>query len=120
MAEISDLQLEAGSGAPSPHRLRLLESHTGWRTPQNQATTSTIGERDPGRTYGTLRRDALDFQGSPLPNYAILDEAQSDSRISSSESAKAARLLRADHRLALSGTPIENHLRRAVEVCSSS
>src|SRR5207248_9419373 len=27
-----------------------------------------------------------------------------------SESAKAVRLLRADHRLALSGTPVENHL----------
>ena len=30
--------------------------------------------------------------------------------LGASESAKAARLLRADHRLALSGTPVENHL----------
>ena len=39
----------------------------------------------------------------------ILDEAQAIKN-ATTESAKAARLLRGDHRLALSGTPIENHL----------
>ena len=42
-------------------------------------------------------------------DYAILDEAQAIKN-ANSESAKAARLLQADHRLALSGTPVENHL----------
>jgi SNF2 family DNA or RNA helicase len=59
-------------------------------------------------TYGTLRRDALQFKGLRF-DYCILDEAQA---IKNAEtlSAKAARLLSADHRLALSGTPVENHL----------
>ena len=39
----------------------------------------------------------------------VLDEAQAIKN-ASSESAKAARLLNATHRLALTGTPIENHL----------
>ena len=42
-------------------------------------------------------------------DYAILDEAQAIKNARTS-SAKAARLLKADHRLALSGTPVENHL----------
>lgn len=59
-------------------------------------------------TYGILRRDAYllkDFQFQ----YAILDEAQAIKN-ASSDSARAARLLRAQNRLALTGTPIENHL----------
>ncbi|MBV6431138.1 MAG: RNA polymerase-associated protein RapA [Bryobacteraceae bacterium] len=59
-------------------------------------------------TYGLLRRDVLDFKDFVF-DYAILDEAQAIKN-SSSESAKAARLLTANHRLTLSGTPIENHL----------
>src|SRR6185369_1058689 len=46
---------------------------------------------------------AVDFE------YVILDEAQAIKN-ASSQVAKASRLLRARHRLALSGTPIENHL----------
>jgi SNF2 family DNA or RNA helicase len=59
-------------------------------------------------TYGTLRRDALGFKDFPF-DYAILDEAQAIKN-ADSESAKAARLLKAGHRLAMSGTPVENHL----------
>jgi len=59
-------------------------------------------------TYGTLRRDVVDFKDVRF-DYAILDEAQAIKN-ADSVSAKAARLLQADHRLALSGTPIENHL----------
>ena len=59
-------------------------------------------------TYGTLRRDAAELTAIEF-DYAILDEAQAIKNAATA-SAKAARLLRARHRLALSGTPIENHL----------
>jgi superfamily II DNA or RNA helicase len=59
-------------------------------------------------TYGTLRRDAFQFKDTVF-DYVILDEAQAVKN-AGTESAKAVRLLRGDHRLALSGTPIENHL----------
>jgi superfamily II DNA or RNA helicase len=59
-------------------------------------------------TYGTLRRDALPFKDQHF-DYCILDEAQAIKN-SGTLSAKAVRLLRADHRLAMSGTPVENHL----------
>ncbi|MGD0389305.1 MAG: DEAD/DEAH box helicase [Tepidisphaeraceae bacterium] len=59
-------------------------------------------------TYGTLRNDVTQWSDVRF-DYAILDEAQSIKN-AASESAKAARLLRADHRLALSGTPVQNHL----------
>ena len=59
-------------------------------------------------TYGTLRRDALQFKDLRF-DYCILDEAQAIKN-AGTLSAKAARLLSADHRLALSGTPVENHL----------
>ena len=59
-------------------------------------------------TYGTLRRDAASLHAIEF-DYAILDEAQAIKNAATA-SAKAARLLRARHRLALSGTPIENHL----------
>ena len=59
-------------------------------------------------TYGTLRRDAAALSSVSF-DYVVLDEAQAIKN-ASSVSAKVARALRADHRLALSGTPIENHL----------
>ncbi len=59
-------------------------------------------------TYGTLRRDAAYLKDVEF-DYVILDEAQAIKN-PASETAKAARLLRARHRLALSGTPVQNHL----------
>ncbi|HEY7322847.1 MAG TPA: SNF2-related protein [Candidatus Binatia bacterium] len=59
-------------------------------------------------TYGTLRRDALQFKDLHF-DYCILDEAQAIKN-AGTLSAKAARLLSANYRLALSGTPVENHL----------
>jgi len=59
-------------------------------------------------TYGALRRDALLLRDVEF-EYAILDEAQAIKNANTA-GAKAARLLRARHRLALSGTPVENHL----------
>ncbi len=59
-------------------------------------------------TYGTLRRDIVNLREMKF-DYAILDEAQAIKN-ASSDSAKAARLLDARHRLALSGTPVQNSL----------
>ncbi len=59
-------------------------------------------------TYGTLRKDIVRL-GEQQWDYAILDEAQAIKN-AASQSAKASRVLQARHRLALSGTPVENHL----------
>jgi superfamily II DNA or RNA helicase len=59
-------------------------------------------------TYGTLRRDILQLQEMAW-DYAILDESQAIKN-PNSQAAKACRLLQAQHRLAMTGTPIENHL----------
>jgi SNF2 family DNA or RNA helicase len=94
-------QAEAQRFAP---KLRIL-NHTGARL----APGSHFEEYDVIlTTYGTLRRDAALLTEVRF-DYAILDEAQAIKNVTTA-SAKAARLLKADHRLALSGTPIENHL----------
>ena len=59
-------------------------------------------------TYGTLRRDVLRLKDEAF-DYVILDEAQAIKNADTT-SAKAVRLLNGRHRLALTGTPIENHL----------
>jgi SNF2 family DNA or RNA helicase len=59
-------------------------------------------------TYGTLRRDAPVLSSVEF-DYVILDEAQAIKN-PATDSAKAARLLRARHRLAMTGTPVENRL----------
>jgi superfamily II DNA or RNA helicase len=59
-------------------------------------------------TYGTLRRDIVELKEIEF-DYVILDEAQAIKN-GQSQSAKATRLLRAQHRLAMTGTPVENHL----------
>ncbi len=85
--------------------LRVLD-HTGV---QRVKTTEHFKDYDVIlTTYGTMRLDAP-FLKDFVFDYAILDEAQAIKN-GSSESAKAARLIRADHRLALSGTPVQNHL----------
>jgi superfamily II DNA or RNA helicase len=59
-------------------------------------------------TYGTLRRDAAELAAIRF-DYAILDEAQAIKNAGSA-SAKSARLIVADHRIAMTGTPIENRI----------
>ena len=59
-------------------------------------------------TYGTVRSDIVELSEMTF-DYAILDEAQAIKN-ADSQAAKAARLVNAKHRLAMSGTPIENHL----------
>jgi SNF2 family DNA or RNA helicase len=83
--------------------LRVLE-HTGVarddaRIPEHDLVLTT---------YGTLVRDAPRLKDAEF-DYVILDEAQAIKNAGTA-SAKAARLLNGRHRLALSGTPVENHL----------
>ncbi len=84
-------------------KLRILD-YTG---PERDATA--IPEHDLVlTTYGTLRRD-IEVLKDIRFDYAVLDEAQTVKN-GGSQGAKAVRLLQAEHRLALSGTPVENHL----------
>ena len=93
---------EASRFAPA---LRVLDQSGAGR----QRDTSHLGEYDLIlTTYGTLRRDAGYFKDF-IFDYVILDEAQTIKN-AGTQAAKAARLLRARNRLALSGTPIENRL----------
>ncbi len=93
---------EAARFAPD---LRVLDqSHA-----QRQKGTDHLADYDLVlTTYGTLTRDAAYLRDFEF-DYVILDEAQAIKN-AATEAAKAARLLRGRHRLALSGTPIENHL----------
>ena len=59
-------------------------------------------------TYGTLRKDIAELRKIRF-DYAILDESQAIKN-AGSQSAKACRLIAAEHRLAMTGTPVENHL----------
>ena len=59
-------------------------------------------------TYGTLCRDIVDIAKQSF-RFVVLDEAQAVKN-PESRTARSVRLLRAEQRLALTGTPIENHL----------
>ncbi|TAK52197.1 MAG: hypothetical protein EPO24_15365, partial [Bacteroidetes bacterium] len=59
-------------------------------------------------SYGVLRRDIELFKELPL-HYLILDESQ-NIKNAASQNAKAVKLLSSRHRLALTGTPVENNL----------
>ena len=67
-------------------------------------------------TYGTLRSDVMRWQDTVF-DYAILDEAQAIKN-ATTESARAARLIRSKHRLALSGTPVENRMSELISIFS--
>jgi superfamily II DNA or RNA helicase len=93
---------EAARFAPG---LRVLEYVGTGRA----AMRETVAEHDIVlTTYGTLRRDAETLSAIPF-DYIVLDESQAIKN-AASVSAKTTRVLNARHRLALSGTPIENHL----------
>jgi hypothetical protein len=99
---IYNWQQEAARFTP---QLRVLD-HSGAN--RERGTDSFAGFDLILTTYGTLRRDAALLRDYQF-HYVVLDEAQAVKN-AASESAKAVRLLKADHRLVMSGTPIENHL----------
>lgn len=59
-------------------------------------------------TYATLRNDIETFKDQAF-YYVVLDESQNIKNLQS-QTSKAVMLLNAEHRLALSGTPVENNL----------
>ncbi len=86
-------------------RLRILD-YTG---PNRHVLRGAFDEYDLIiTTYGTVRSDITELTHFQF-DYAILDEAQAIKN-ADSQSAKAARLIRSQFKLAVSGTPIENHL----------
>jgi SNF2 family DNA or RNA helicase len=84
-------------------QLRVLD-HTGLERNGNDFTAYDLVLT----TYGTPRRDAWRFKDAEF-DYVVLDEAQVVKN-AETESSKAVRLLHGRHRLAVSGTPVENHL----------
>jgi SNF2 family DNA or RNA helicase len=85
--------------------LRVLDHTGGDRRP----VSAHFAEHDLVlTTYGTLRRDAEALAAIRF-DHIVLDEAQAIKN-EASETSRAARRLSADRRLALSGTPVENHL----------
>jgi superfamily II DNA or RNA helicase len=95
-------KVEAGRFSP---RLRVLEH---WGPDRTRDVRSFENLDLILTTYGTLRADAPFLKDFTF-DCVILDEAQSIKNAHSA-TAKAARLLKGEQRLALSGTPIENHL----------
>jgi len=75
---------------------------------RDTAQLETDGFRIILSTYATLRRDIEDFQKINFL-YIILDESQNIKNLTTQTTA-AVLSLKGDHRLALSGTPIENNL----------
>ena len=84
-------------------RLRLLD-HTGAGRDVAAAAEHDVVVT----TYGTLKRDIEELRKVEW-DYVVLDEAQAVKNAATA-TARAVRLLSARHRLAMSGTPIENHL----------
>jgi SNF2 family DNA or RNA helicase len=80
-----------------------------WHGPDRHAMSEQLAEYDVLITsYALMRRDEEFLQKLPF-HYVILDEAQ-HIKNPLSATARAVKRLKSDHRLALTGTPIENRL----------
>ncbi len=93
-------QQEAACFAPA---LRILDYTGGGRHDREMTDYHVVLT-----TYGTLRRDAGRLKELSF-DYVILDEAQAVKN-ARTDAAKSVRLLQGRYKLALSGTPVENHL----------
>ncbi len=96
---------EAAKFAPS---LRVYAHHGGSRAHGDELRERVAGADLVVTTYGTVTRD-VDELGGYSWRRVVLDEAQLVKN-SLSQAAKAVRRLRAEHRIALTGTPMENRL----------
>ncbi len=129
LCKLRNERTEAAAAAAEPHRPLLVVAPRSvvynWVdeaqrfTPDLRVTNYTGTDRAAQRrqfneydlvttSYGLLRRDAAHMREYEFDT-VVLDEAQAIKN-PASQGAKAARLLKARHRLALTGTPVENHL----------
>lgn len=105
MSLVGNWQREAAKFAPG---LRVYAHHGGTRL-HGDALADLVEETDlVVTTYATATRDIDELAGYDW-NRVVLDEAQAVKN-SLSRGAKAVRQLRAGHRVALTGTPMENRL----------
>ncbi|MGI8946394.1 MAG: SNF2-related protein [Ornithinimicrobium sp.] len=105
MSLVGNWQREAQRFAPS---LRV-HSHHGPGRLRGEALTHRLADTDLLlTTYQTATRDVDELEGHDWERL-VLDEAQAVKN-SRSKAAKAVRRLRAEHRVALTGTPVENRL----------
>ena len=88
--------------------LDVLVHHGGDRMKTTDFRKAASGSALVISTYGLLQRD-LEFLSKVPWAGIILDEAQNIKNPETKQS-KAARTLRADYRIALTGTPVENHV----------
>ncbi|MEM7205066.1 MAG: DEAD/DEAH box helicase [Planctomycetota bacterium] len=104
---ITNWSAEAARFAP---RLAVHEHHGPgrWKAWPAKDASAFAGQDLVLTTYDTMHRDVRTLADVPF-DYLVLDEAQAIKN-PSSQRAKAARALDARHRLALTGTPVENHL----------
>ena len=93
---------EAARFAPSLRVLDFTGTQRGEKREQIGANDLVV------TSYGTLRSE-IEKLAQQRFAAVVLDEAQAIKN-AGSKTAKAARLLRAERRIALSGTPVENHL----------
>ena len=101
---IGNWQREVAEFAPG---LRLIIAHRSAGDPA-KPDAPTLGATDlVVTTYGMLAR--LDWPAAIRWGWVIIDEAQAIKNHAARQS-KAVRRLRADARIALTGTPVENHL----------
>ncbi len=105
MSLVGNWQREAAKFAPE---LEVYAHHGGSRCHGEQLTERVDGTDMVVTTYATVMRD-IDELAAVRWNRVVLDEAQAvKNRLS--RGAKAVRRLDAEHRVALTGTPMENRL----------
>jgi SNF2 family DNA or RNA helicase len=105
MSLVGNWQREAAKFAPS---LRVYPHHGGARLHGDALREHLAGTDLVITTYATATRDIDELAGYGW-NRVVLDEAQAVKN-SLSQAAKAVRRLEAEHRVALTGTPVENRL----------
>jgi SNF2 family DNA or RNA helicase len=105
MSLVGNWQREAARFAPA---LRVYAHHGAGRPRGTELAERLAGSDLVVSTYGTATRDIDELAGHEWRRL-VLDEAQVIKN-SLSTAAKAVRRLRAEHRIALTGTPMENRL----------
>jgi SNF2 family DNA or RNA helicase len=105
MSLVGNWQREAAKFAPE---LRVYAHHGGARLHGDALREHLTGTDLVVTTYATATRDIDELAGYRW-NRVVLDEAQAVKN-SLSRAAKAVRRLEAEHRVALTGTPVENRL----------